>query len=930
MKNNIGVHDALGETLAKSSAQRRHANARSSISHQQRQETLAGLAEHTLTFFTNTATFAKAQLAGLRLPSPDVFASMNTMTTEKAVQRLVGISEDQRRELATVSQEPAIARVVALNERDEKEIYFIARGTTGQRMEGLKVASYRSPMGRLVALPIGDELEWDTKNGFRSLKVIEKTDLRPSLIGQDWDSIDSVIQSIDFDPVTVVSFRALSLPPAAKEDEDDGAALLDAMLSEGQPTENIIDGIQRSVITKMGLRDRPYLDKYQDEIYRLPLATQLILLGPPGSGKTTTLIKRLGLKIDLTNTGEEDEKLIEQTLAGRQGHAQSWIMFTPTELLKLYVKEAFSRENVPAPDERIWTWSDYRRELARNRLPILRTSSGPGSFVLRDGLGSLQSETVTNQIAWFEDFDAWQANAFWTDLKQHADRLAGDPDQSVSRLGKQLLATVSGVSGRLIGASFSALADRLEEIQTLIARLRKETDLKIRESFARELKKDNSLLDNLATLLSTLQDTNEDPDDQDVEDDEEIRVLKPGREAAFDAYTKAARAHARATVSGRSLGRQSRHARIIEWMGNRALSGNDLRMVGASVQVQTSARQFVNPLSRYLNRMPFRYRRFRRERQGEGRWYQPEGFAPTDLAPLETDAILLAMLQAARGLLQDRRILREIDLPRHSTLKTVRDLFRTQVLVDEATDFSPLQLGCMAALCDPVTNAFLACGDFNQRITEWGSRSADDLKWVFPTIDIRTIDITYRHSRQLNELARNIVLISNPEAQEAQLPPDVNSDAVAPVLAKNLSDPAEIAGWLAARIGEIERFTKSLPSIAVLVNTEDEVQPVADTLNEALAGLNLRAVACLAGQAVGQENDVRVFDVQHIKGLEFEAVFFLGIDDLAQQLPDLFDKYLYVGATRAATYLGITTTGPDLPSKIRPLEASFGEDWPRG
>jgi hypothetical protein len=55
-------------------------------------------------------------------------------------------------------------------------------------------------------------------------------------------------------------------------------------------------------------------------------------------------------------------------------------------------------------------------------------------------------------------------------------------------------------------------------------------------------------------------------------------------------------------------------------------------------------------------------------------------------------------------------------------------------------------------------------------------------------------------------------------------------------------------------------------------------------------------VPCLLGQLAGQDNDVRVFDVQHIKGLEFEAVFFIGIDRLAERQQDLFEKYLYVGA----------------------------------
>ena len=72
---------------------------------------------------------------------------------------------------------------------------------------------------------------------------------------------------------------------------------------------------------------------------------------------------------------------------------------------------------------------------------------------------------------------------------------------------------------------------------------------------------------------------------------------------------------------------------------------------------------------------------------------------------------------------------------------------------------------------------------------------------------------------------------------------------------------------------------------------------------------------------------MRVFDIQHIKGLEFEGVFFVDIDRLALRNQDLFDKYLYVGATRAATYLGMTCSGPTLPNKLSKLSTLFTGSW---
>jgi superfamily I DNA/RNA helicase len=326
--------------------------------------------------------------------------------------------------------------------------------------------------------------------------------------------------------------------------------------------------------------------------------------------------------------------------------------------------------------------------------------------------------------------------------------------------------------------------------------------------------------------------------------------------------------------------------------------------------------------------MAGRYRRFRRESQNEGRWYRKDGVAAADLHPLEVDIILLALLRNGLSLLADRRISRSLVESRYAALLPFQALYRTQILVDEATDFSPVQLACMAALSDPGAQSFVACGDFNQRITEWGSRSNADLSWVFPDFDIRSISITYRHSRQLNELARSIALLSSPDVPEAQLPQRVNNDGFDPVLAYNLATPPLVAGWLAQRITEIEHLAKGIPPVAVLVSDEEEVGPLAAALNQVLGASNIRAVPCINGQLVGQDNDVRVFAVEHIKGLEFEAVFFVGIDRLAERHPDLFEKYLYVGATRAALFLGLTTAGPALPGKVASLRDRFKAQWP--
>ncbi|AGH50161.1 hypothetical protein G432_12200 [Sphingomonas sp. MM-1] len=159
------------------------------------------------------------------------------------------------------------------------------------------------------------------------------------------------------------------------------------------------------------------------------------------------------------------------------------------------------------------------------------------------------------------------------------------------------------------------------------------------------------------------------------------------------------------------------------------------------------------------------------------------------------------------------------------------------------------------------------------------------------------------------------------------MPEHLENEGVKPVFGADLASSAELIEWLGDRICEIEDFSGQLPSIAILVNESASMAPIAAGLSERLESRNIRAVACPDGQVMGQENDVRVFEVEHIKGLEFEAVFFVDVDKLEQREPDLFDKYIYVGATRAATYLGVTCSDPTVPASLSHVQHLFGERW---
>ena len=100
------------------------------------------------------------------------------------------------------------------------------------------------------------------------------------------------------------------------------------------------------------------------------------------------------------------------------------------------------------------------------------------------------------------------------------------------------------------------------------------------------------------------------------------------------------------------------------------------------------------------------------------------------------------------------------------------------------------------------------------------------------------------------------------------------------------------------------------------------IDPLQEATQKLLAERSIHIVGCKEGRVVGDAREVRIFDIQHIKGLEFEAVFFIGIDRLAERIPHLFHRFFYVGVTRAATYLGLTCER-SLPKQLEPLRSHF-------
>jgi DNA polymerase III delta prime subunit len=877
------------------------------------------IAAEALNAFERVSTAAKQRLHVPPTPASNAFASINTLTSAAAMREYDEISRASREAREILSREPAVARVIAEDDQGQLRTIYICRTTPIQVIH--QFASYRAPLGRLASLRIGSSIT--LPNG-KHFKLLQKALLFPTELKEGWDSEDTILTSEDIRTLTVESLRAVLITTADVPEQD----LVEQLLAVERLQMNVIEGVRRRVITKMTLRDQPVLDQFQDEIFRLPLSHRLLILGPAGTGKTTTLIKRLGQKLDQDVLDEDDKELVATiSQSTTTPHSKSWEMFTPTELLKQYLKEAFAKEGIAASDQRIKTWIEMRHDLARNIFGVLRSGSGSGSLVMKESLPSITQSALENSTHWFDDFDRWQRSAFLDRLNNSGRALKEDPDAHIAKLGARLFAIVEHSRPEAIASTFDDLSQSIELTRNALGQLRQRSDAILRGESNRQLNRDRDFLAKLFDFIKDLKSTESEDDLDELEADEDEETAKPRSDTAMalSAYMAAVRAVARGTVTHRMPKKNSGNARVVDWLGSRSMSDAQLRELGTILVPQSHLRAFVSPVKRYLDSISSRYRAFRRIRRDGSSWYTHAEIANIDLHPLEVDIILLAILKSAGELLSRSHVLRGIDSPTWTHLQNVLDQYRTQILVDEATDFSPVQLACMYSLSHPRGHSFFACGDFNQRLTTWGTRTSDEMRWVCADLMTRKVSVAYRQTRQLNDFSSAIIDLTGGIKREVTLPPDIDNNGVAPALLENSTAESHI-NWLARRIIEIETLVRQFPSIAIFVPSEAQVQPVAQALNRALEEQNFRVVPCPNGQVVGHQTEIRVFDVQHIKGLEFEAVFFVDLDTLADDRADLFPGYLYVGSTRAATYLGVTCR-KTLPSILNPIRDTFVPGW---
>ena len=91
------------------------------------------------------------------------------------------------------------------------------------------------------------------------------------------------------------------------------------------------------------------------------------------------------------------------------------------------------------------------------------------------------------------------------------------------------------------------------------------------------------------------------------------------------------------------------------------------------------------------------------------------------------------------------------------------------------------------------------------------------------------------------------------------------------------------------------------------MNNKNDIRPFVEALRDSdfVYDAGIEIVDGSDGNVLASSNQIRVYPINVVKGMEFDVVFFHNIDNVTAD-NDLIKRYIYVGISRAAFFLGVT------------------------
>lgn len=697
------------------------------------------------------------------------------------------------------------------------------------------------------------------------------------------------------------------------------------------------------------LRYQPILDPIQESIKRSKIFDgSLIINGGPGTGKTTSLIQRI--KFLISPSIEEYTNLNQSQKDILFNQKTSWIFYSPNELLALFLRNSMKMEELTADTERVKVWGSHKNELVKayklvdtaSKRPFLIYNKAQGRSLFVNKPKNIQ-EIVSGLNKFYLDFQKDKLNKVAEiDVSQFKWKITGlsiqkylNDKKNVKNIDELIRLFLN------LNETYKAESETIAEEYSLLI---KQVAGRIQVIITKDSARATALADILNQWKNSSQDTEEDDDDDDTEIELEDFEEKE-EQTAFDfereLFTKLkSLCRKQALKKFDKNTKFSKRDRELLKLIPEVEQQNEYDQIGQTAFFKKFFERIIKGvLANVLREIPMTYKKHRREQLAakNKNWdlqILDELVKKDKNSRIHSDeqALLLHFTNSVCFSLS-KGFQRQFNSLNHPYLNAFKSNYKPVIGIDEATDFSIIDLLAINSFRHPQLSSVTLSGDIMQRMTNDGLTSWEDFSSVVSGTERKDLEVSYRQSPTLLSLAQSIYEKSM--GNKANYKSYIEKDEAEPrPLILVSDDEDEKLTWMAERIIEIYKaYGDSIPSIAIFLPNESQLDSFANKLGnlDTLSDVGILVKACSNGEVLGDKNTVRIFSIDKIKGLEFEAVFFHNLDELQNQnlSSDLLLKYLYVGLSRATFYLGLTVT-EELNSELNFILDSFdktGKTW---
>lgn len=667
------------------------------------------------------------------------------------------------------------------------------------------------------------------------------------------------------------------------------------------------------------LRQQPILDPIQEDIKRSRIYSGLLVIdGGPGTGKTTTLIQRIKFLIDSTIAEYWDKA--ESVLPELQGH-KGWIFFSPSTLLLGFLQNAMAEEGLKASSNRTKVWSNYlNTELLFNYGLV-----GPDKpFQLYrhslDGLLNNDPSILSKLMNDLEKFALKQ-------LKQRIEKSRSFKiqDEELKKICLPLVANAGSLIDADTISRFIIIADDLSENfgEAIKSRIKQINDQLQTNADIVQLRLTRDT-ENYPKVIAFLKEQFEkrvaiEEEEDDVLETEEASIIPAPTFNEPVELRKNIKRWLRKYLLNKVNAEEKISEKQKKWIEIVSQHCDDLPTEELANRV-LFAKNIIplvagsGPL--FFRKLPAVYKAFRRTLP---EWFESNGLldsASRAKKILEEKETRLHYDERCILILYINTIIRQLQRQNAIVFRNDGDLFiqafkdqqRFVIGIDEASDFSLIELACMHSFSHPLYNCTTLSGDLMQRMTREGLSDWEAFIKYVGDGEIRSLQTSYRQSPTLLALAR--LFYEKVTGRKALYNSYTSPSPYEPKPEiKQINKIENKITWIAQKIQTIYRtYGNKIPSIAIFVPTNELVLSFAKDLKncDMLADFGIDVQGITEEGGFMQKGKVGIFNIQNIKGLEFEAVFFIDIDRIEDSNPELLQKYVYVGLSRAAYYLFIT------------------------